>query len=218
MTTKDRILDSAERLFAHQGVEATSLRAITKEAGVNLAAVNYHFQSKEALMHAVISRRVDPMNRKRLELLDACESAVRPDGPLPLEQVLDAFLRPVFEMLAGQAREFTPMMGRIFIESADLTEKVFRTHMIVVAERFMKAFQRALPELPLIELVWRLHFVFGAMAHTMSAAKALRVLSNGMCDPMADVQGTMRRMEAFLMGGLTAPLPQSIEEVEHVAR
>ena len=74
MTTKDRILDSAERLFARDGFEATSLRAITAEANVNLAAVNYHFQSKEALVQAVIGRRMGPVNAQRIALLDACEA------------------------------------------------------------------------------------------------------------------------------------------------
>ena len=74
MNTKTRLLDTAERLFAHHGIEATSLRTITAEAGVNLAAVNYHFQSKEALMHAVIARRLDPINQRRLAMLDAYEA------------------------------------------------------------------------------------------------------------------------------------------------
>src|SRR5689334_12024668 len=107
MNTKDRILDTAERLFARDGVEATSLRAITTEAGVNLAAVNYHFQSKEALLHAVIARRVGPMNTRRIELLNAVEARAFGDL-LPVAQVLDAFLRPVFEMFATNAKEFTP--------------------------------------------------------------------------------------------------------------
>src|SRR5215472_3794191 len=100
MNTKTKILNTAERLFAHHGVEATSLRAITAEAGVNLAAVNYHFQSKEALLHAVIARRLDPINQRRLAMLDACEGAAG-DGPLPPAQVLDALLRPVLEILSG---------------------------------------------------------------------------------------------------------------------
>src|SRR5271154_6302809 len=109
MNTKTRLLDTAERLFAHHGIEATSLRTITAEAGVNLAAVNYHFQSKEALLHAVIARRLDPMNQRRLAMLDACEAAAG-NGLLPLDQVLDALLRPVVEMVSGPAKEFAPMM------------------------------------------------------------------------------------------------------------
>ena len=71
--TKDRILDAAESLFMEHGFEATSLRAITAAAGVNLASVNYHFGSKEVLFQAVLTRRLDPMNQERLDLLTTLE-------------------------------------------------------------------------------------------------------------------------------------------------
>src|SRR5882762_6734178 len=87
--TKTRILDSAEKLFGMSGFEGTSLRDITAEAEVNLAAVNYHFQSKDSLMEAVICRRIEPVNRRRLELLEATG-----DNPT-VEQILRAFLVPV---------------------------------------------------------------------------------------------------------------------------
>src|SRR5271163_200520 len=90
--TKTRILDAAEKLFALKGFEATSLRDITAEAQVNLAAVNYHFQSKDSLIDAVIVRRIEPVNRRRLEMLAAA-------GPDPaLEQILRAFLTPALEL------------------------------------------------------------------------------------------------------------------------
>src|SRR5712692_9649114 len=108
MNTKDRILDVAERLFARDGIEATSLRTITAEAGVNLAAVNYHFQSKDALIQAVIARRMGPVNERRLALFDACEAEAG-NGPLPIEKVVDAFIRPVVEIYQTRAREFTPL-------------------------------------------------------------------------------------------------------------
>ena len=212
MTTKDRILDTAERLFAHHGVEATSLRAITAEAGVNLAAVNYHFQSKDALMHAVIARRLEPVNRKRLDRLEACEAAAG-GGPLPLEEVLDALLRPVLELMAGHGKEFAPMMGRIFTESSELAERIFQRHLSQVAQRFLAAFERALPDLPRTELIWRLQFVMGAVAHTIGGAKLMRAISGGQCDP-SDVEGTLRRMESFFLAGFRAPVP----EVQHAMR
>src|ERR1700689_3627548 len=112
MITKDRILNAAERLFARDGFEATSLRAITAEAGVNLAAVNYHFQSKEALVQAVIGRRMGPVTARRLALLDAYEAEAG-DAAVPLEKLLDAFLRPVVEMVGSHAHEFVPLIGRL---------------------------------------------------------------------------------------------------------
>ncbi|HYL38819.1 MAG TPA: TetR/AcrR family transcriptional regulator [Bryobacteraceae bacterium] len=209
MTTKDRILDAAERLFARDGIEATSLRAITAEAGVNLAAVNYHFQSKDALVHAVIARRMAPVNQRRLELLDACERAAG-DGPPPLEQVLDAFLRPAVEILASHAREFTPLMGRLYMEPWDFVERIYKEHLEPVATRFIRAYQRALPGLPRAELMWRLHFAIGALAHTLGASHLLQIFSSGECDP-SDVEGTLQRLEAFTIAGLTAP----VGEVQH---
>jgi AcrR family transcriptional regulator len=213
MTTKTRLLDTAERLFAQRGIEATSLRVITREAGVNLAAVNYHFQSKEALMHAVIARRLGPINEQRLAMLDACEAEAG-DGPLPIDQLIDALLRPMFEMLSGPAKEFAPMMGRIFTESSDLTEKVFQKHMAHVLARFFPALERAIPHLPRIELLWRMQFMMGAVAHTIGGARVLQVLSSGACDP-SDVEGIIRRLESFLRAGLEAPLPAEVQHAVH---
>src|SRR3981081_4013505 len=76
--TKTRILDAAELLFMEHGFEATSLRQLTSAAGVNLAAVNYHFGSKEELFQAVLTRRLDPMNQERIDLLDKLEGRERP--------------------------------------------------------------------------------------------------------------------------------------------
>src|SRR6266853_3840828 len=103
--TKTRILDSAEKLFGLNGFEATSLRDITAEADVNLAAVNYHFQSKDSLIDAVIARRIEPINKRRLEMLDAA-------GPNPsLEQILTAFITPVLDL---DLEPLIPLMGRVF--------------------------------------------------------------------------------------------------------
>jgi AcrR family transcriptional regulator len=209
MTTKGRILDAAEHLFARDGIEATSLRAITAEAGVNLAAVNYHFQSKDALVMAVIMRRAGPVNDRRIALLDACEREAG-DGPLPLEEVLNAFLRPVMELYASNTREFAPLMGRLYTEPAEFVERIYKNKMEPVATRFIDAYQRALPGLPRNELVWRLHFSIGALAHTLAASHVLRIMSDGQCDP-SDVEGTLKRLEAFMMAGLRAP----VTEVEH---
>src|SRR6266446_10016180 len=87
--TKIRILDAAEKLFGKNGFDATSLRDITAEAQVNLAAVNYHFQSKDSLIDAIIERRLEPVNRLRLEMLDAAGSSPT------VEQVVEAFLAPL---------------------------------------------------------------------------------------------------------------------------
>src|SRR5947199_662629 len=87
--TKGRILNTAEELFMEHGFEATSLRQITAAAGVNLAAVHYHFGSKEELFQAVLTRRLDPMNQERVALLTRFEHEAAPN-PLPCEKILTA--------------------------------------------------------------------------------------------------------------------------------
>src|SRR5882757_6020047 len=93
--TKTRILDAAERIFSQDGFDAASLRTITAAAQVNLAAVNYHFQTKEALFSAVIERRVKPVNERRIEMLESIA------GKPTVEKVLEAFLRPLVELKSG---------------------------------------------------------------------------------------------------------------------
>jgi len=202
MNTKDRILDAAERLFARDGFEATSLRAITTEAQVNLAAVNYHFQTKDALVEAVVGRRIRPVNEQRIGLLDAYQ-AQSAGAPLPLERVLDAFLRPIVEMVSGHAREFVPLIGRLYTEPGDFAEKLYKQQFEHL--RFFPVLSRILPDLPADELAWRLHFAIGALAHTMAASKMLELMSGGRCH-IADPERTLARLKSFIAAGLTAPV------------
>lgn len=204
--TKQRILDAAERLFAERGFAATSLRSITAAAGVNLAAVNYHFRSKEALLEAVFARRLAPLNQKRLELLDACEARAG-QGRLPLEAVIEAFFAPVLRLggeLAQGGRYFQRLMGRMYAEPGEHVGSILKGQFAAVAARFTQALRRALPKLPPVELMWRIHFMIGAMAHTLAGVHYLEVFSGGLCDP-SDVEGTIRRLGAFLAAGLKAP-------------
>src|SRR5512134_142774 len=101
--TKTRILDAAEELFMEHGFEATSLRSLTASAGVNLAAVNYHFGSKEELFQAVLTRRLDPMNLERIDLLTALEKAAAP-RPVPCERILGAMLIPPLKLARDHER------------------------------------------------------------------------------------------------------------------
>src|SRR4051794_8087396 len=101
--TKERILDTAEALFMEHGFEATSLRAITSAAGVNLAAVNYHFGTKEELFQSVLTRRLDPMNQERVALLTELERAVAPQ-PVACEKILSAMFIPALKLARDPSR------------------------------------------------------------------------------------------------------------------
>ena len=196
--TKTRLLDAAEKLFGQNGFDATSLRDITAEAQVNLAAVNYHFQSKESLIDAVIERRIEPVNRKRLQMLDAA-------GPSPtLEQVLEAFMAAVIDQEAWPAG--WPLMGRIFSNPDQFLGRVFKKHMAGLGQRFRDAIAQALPGLPPGEIQWRLHFMAGAMSHVLVFSEALPVMSGGLCS-LADRKALMARLVTFLSAGFRAPAP-----------
>jgi AcrR family transcriptional regulator len=204
--TKQRILDSAERLFADRGFEATSLRTIIGDAGVNLAAVHYHYHSKDALLDAVILRRIGPVNSERLRMLDACERAAG-EGPASLESVLTAFLGPPFRLGSDpQSKTFLRLMGRIMSDSTAVFRLVVEDHFRVILERFSIALQKAAPELPRQEILWRLSFVAGAMAHTLrfwgqELGPSLVCLSD-----TSDPEGAVARLVSFGAAGFRAPL------------
>jgi AcrR family transcriptional regulator len=212
--TKVRILDAAERLFAQQGLEV-SIRQITDDAGVNLAAVNYHFQSKEALIDAVIARRFEPVTRRRFEMLDQLE-AVAGNGPLPLEGVLEAFLAPVLAPNRPGLGHLKPLMGRMYSMPPEFIKRLFNVHLAPVAARFTAALARAVPGLPESECMWRLYFIGGAMVHAINWSGVIPALSNGQADP-TDAKALLARLTAFAAAGFRAPVPQlSIEEETHV--
>ena len=202
--TKQRILDTAERLIGEQGYAGTSLRHIIAEAGVNLAAVHYHFGSKEELLDRVILRKAEAVNAERLARLDRLETAGK--APVSVEKVLNAFFEPMIEA-GSQSPQFVRLMGRLYAEG--LLPAVVAKHFQPTLERFVQALHRALPELPQTELASRLQFMIGAMSHAVCGPR-------GFLPPIApvgpsDFQTTMRRLVGFLIGGLQAPPTREVQ-------
>ena len=206
--TKTRILDVAEGLFADDGFAATSLRDITTEAGVNLAAVNYHFGTKEALLSAVFDRRLGPINERRLEALEAVEARAKGGRP-DLDGILRAFLLPPFAKMqewGESGSKFIQLTGRTHSETNAQSHAAFLKPFEGVVERFGRALQRALPELGREELSWRLHFVIGAMAHTMAWAQKLDGPSKGR--PRGTTpEAVQEALVEFAVAGMQAPVP-----------
>ena len=204
---RTRLLDAAERLFAERGFAAASLRAITAQAGVNLAAVNYYFRSKQALLEAVFARRLEWVNRQRLELLAAAEARARRRAP-PLEDILEAFVGPAFRLraeLGAGAASFQRLMGRLLVEPGEDVQRMLKEQFAGVAARFHSALEKALPKLPPAELAARIHFMVGAVAHTMAGSNLMRVFFSDRYD-LSDAEATIRRLVTFLAAGLRAPL------------
>ena len=210
VATKGRILDAAEALFMEHGFEATSLRLITAAAAVNLAAVNYHFGSKEELFQAVLTRRLDPMNLARVALLDRYESEAGPSA-VPCERILAALFVPALALARDPARggsNFLRLLGRAYADPAPFIRQFLSQQYAAMIARFKDAFARALPHLPRKELSWRLHFIMGALSYTLAGTDALKIIAELNPVETGNDEILLRRLAPFLLAGLTAPLPE----------
>jgi len=145
--SRERILNTAEKLFSEKGISGTSLRALTRAADVNLASVHYYFGSKEALLDAVIDRRAGPINAQRLVALEALTTA---GGNVEIEAILEAFLFPPLDAISGSTEEkqrLGRLTARIEAQPPDLIETLSRKHFAEVSTAFVEALQNALPHL-----------------------------------------------------------------------
>lgn len=196
----------AERLFAEHGFGATSMRAITAEAGVNLAAVNYHFGSKDGLVRAIFARRLMPMNEERLRRLRGLEQ--RFGGRIPLRELIDAFVAPALELSRdepGGGARFIRLLGRSYTEPSGTLQEAVRAMYQEVIESFKPAFAAALPGLDREELYWRLHFLVGTLAYCMSGANMMRLIATSHLSDDHGYERLLQYLTAFLTAGLQAP-------------
>lgn len=165
-STKDRILGAAEELFAQHGFAGTSLRQVTSRADVNIAAVNYHFGSKENLVNEVFRRRMDDMTNLRLsQLKTALEK-----HPGELQPVLAAFVEPALAMSQDRhgGGAFVRVVARAYAEKNDGLRKFLSDHYGHVLREFGKAIATCVPGLSKEELYWRLDFLAGALTYAMA--------------------------------------------------
>lgn len=165
-STKDRILGAAEELFAQFGFAGTSLRQVTSRADVNIAAVNYHFGSKENLVNEVFRRRMDEMSAQRLSQL---RSAVA-QSPCELESVLAAFVAPALALAQDRhgGGAFIRVIARAYAEKNDSLRRFLSDQYGHVLREFAKAIAGCVPALSKEELYWRLDFLSGALTYAMA--------------------------------------------------
>ncbi|MFN7672466.1 MAG: TetR/AcrR family transcriptional regulator [Planctomycetota bacterium] len=205
--TQTTILDAAEALFAETGFAATSLRELTAKAGANLAAVSYHFGSKEGLAIAVLKRRMDPINAERRARLDAL-----PAHP-SVEAIVRAFVEPLLR--PGVVHDAAPvqpgsgfcrLVGRLMVEQPPFLRDFLAAQFRDLGWRFCDALRQALPGHDAATLWWRLHFLVGAIAHTLQNAATLRHLTDGLCGD-DDVDAVVEQLVQFAAAGMQAKAP-----------
>ena len=203
-STRERLLQAAETLFAERGFEATTLRELSTLAGGNLAAIHYHFGSKEALLESIFAARAAPIAERRLALLAACPR--NEAGQLALEDIIEAFLRPGWELGtdAGQSPPFMRLRARIAIEQKDVMRTMLSRAFDASSRRFIEELAIALPTLPRSELYWRFHFLLGVMNYSMANPGRIQSLTDDACDP-GDLREMLPRAVAFAALGFRGP-------------
>lgn len=206
-STREAILDTAERLFAEKGVDGTSIRDITGAAGVNLGSINYHFGSKQDLVAAVFMRRLEPIAQRQMAFLDEVEREAG-DNPPRIEALIEAMVRPSIEksFAAGKRNSaFMRLVGRFYGDPDPEVERQIRAQLEKVWMRFAGLLSRAVPGQTGEGIFWRIMFMAGTFHHTM-----LTVGREGSMPPEVrkglDAESLVRRLVAFTAAGMRAEL------------
>ena len=205
--TVERILDAAEQLFAEKGFAETSLRLITSKAGVNLAAVNYHFGSKKALIQAVFTRFLDPFVVSLEQELDNHQQSGNPHPSL--EELLEMLVKLVLALTPRSGNDlstFMRLLGLAFSQSQGHLRKYLGEVYGKVFKRYMALVLDSAPEMPLDVLFWRVHFMLGSVAFTLSSMKALKAMGEVEYGERASTDEILRQMVPFFAAGVRAEL------------
>lgn len=201
-TSRDRLILSAERLFAERGFDGVSVRDIANDAKTNSALVGYYFRGKEGLLAEVYTRHCEPLKAERARLLN--ES--RANGRKPsLEEVLEAFIWPSLEANEDPngGHSFTRLRAVLSAENSSLLEQLVGQNFDQSSKVFVDALCRCLPHLTRHEVFWRFHFLLGAIYYTASGPHRVAALTKGKVDP-SDPRKTCMELVRFAAAGFRA--------------
>lgn len=201
-TTKDKLMDAAEKLFARRGFHGTSLRDITGAAGVDLALVNYHFGSKKQLFAAVLERRGNVLNAERLRRLAEVRSSAAPRAP-STEAVVGAFFDPILERLAHAGPGWHSYFALVaYVNNSpewgrNMMGKTFDS----TVREFIKAVMASLPGAAPEDVYWGYNFLTGALTLSLAETGRIDALSDGLCRS-TDVAALKARLGPYAVSGL----------------
>lgn len=197
------ILDAAERLFAANGYGATSIRSITREAGVNVAAVHYHFGTKESVLRGVLDRIAGPINQRRRDLLD------RLDNPT-VSDLIEAFVRPdleVLEELHQRNRAAARFAGRTYADRSEPMATITQEQFASTAAQFVERLALRLPHLTDDEVWWRLGRTVAVIVDIFSGYPETGMRPD-------ETEQMIRRLVTYLTAAMEAPNPEGGESAD----
>lgn len=202
--TGNRILIAAEKLFADFGYHGVSLRQITAEAEVNLAAVNYHHSDKQSLYLEILTYRLRQVSGERLERLSAAEARAA-GSPVPISELIDILARPLLlsDAATGRTSEGNRLLGRLLIEPLPFTADALATEFQPAMTRWGQALRRHMPAMSPAEFVWQLSFVVGALHHAAASLHDMKTRTSGICGN-DDATGALRNFCEFAAAAFAA--------------
>lgn len=205
--TVTAILNAAEELFSERGFAETSLRNITTRAGVNLAAVNYHFGSKKALIQAVFARFLTPFSEQLASELRGYRAQLQDEVP-ELNSLLMLLPATALRTDKGNPRRlgiFMRLLGLAYTQGQGHLRKYLQTEYSAVFRDFMQLVSAATPNLSNEDRFWRIHFMLGATVFTLSGVDSLTAMAEHDLGKSADITSVVSQLTPFLAAGLNAP-------------
>lgn len=199
--TRQKILDSAEKLFAKRGYHGVTIRQITEDSKVDTALANYHFGSKRNLFDAVLLRRAEELNKVRLEKLEEIEAAAE-NGVASLEDIIDAFSHPLLDRSERGGpgwKSYFALIAQIN-NSPEWGGKLMTEYFDPLVRRFIAALKRALPDAREEDIYWSYHFFSGALVLTYAETGRIDNLSDGKV-LSSDLDAVQLRMPPFIAAG-----------------
>ncbi len=200
-STRDRILNAAEELFARKGFEGVSVRQIMSKAEADVSLAYYHFKSKRDLFDKVMLRRADILNDIRLQALEAVEKR-HPDDAPTVEEIIDAFTHPLLDLLAQDHDEWKHYFQLIaqINNSPEWGGELMTRYFDPLVKRFIVTLRKALPDCDDADLFWSYHFLSGALTLTFAETGRIDNLSGGTVSS-SDLASVVERMPKFLAAG-----------------
>lgn len=203
--TQIKIIEAAEIEFAEMGYAGASIREITNRAGVNIAAINYHFGSKEALFKEMVLYYIEPINAIRMELLDQA-LAKNDSKPLPLKEVVDIIIRPLLSRLISESCNqfhFMRAMGKGMAEERSFMKEIQKDLLKDILPKFISAISDSLGNPKFDKVAYGIHFLTCCIVGAMMQHTRLDIVSGGKID-LNDVDGLVDHLVAFVSAGLKA--------------
>jgi AcrR family transcriptional regulator len=210
---REAILAAAEELFSTNGFNAVSVRDIAQAAGANPGSVTYHFKTKDGLLLEIYRRHCGPMNHRRAELLGAARR-VR-DLQERLEAIVRAYVLPAFSSgsdLAGGGARFTRLRAVMSAEGNEVARRIIAQTFDDISHSFIDAIAESLPHIPRTEIVWRCHFLLGALYYSLVTPERVSRLSRGEADG-SDAASAIEQLVRSTVASLQAPALENAANV-----